>query len=116
MHPVCPALAHGHLYVFIEGASPKKADLLRDGRYALHTFPPEQGDEEFYFDGNSLGLLSRPAEHRLMQAIDDWKRPGIDGRMQAQPPWFHLAEELAALDARSNRAILGSDWRSKPQP
>ena len=86
-------------------------DGLRNFRDEFYL--PEAG---LYFDGNSLGLLSRPAEHRLMQAIDDWKRLGIDGRMQAQPPWFHLAEELAALDARSNRAILGSDWRSKPQP
>ena len=50
-----------------------------------------------YFDGNSLGLLSRPAERRLAQAIEDWKRLAIDGFTQAQSRWFHLAEELAAL-------------------
>ncbi len=53
VHPVCPALAGGHLYVFIAGTSPKKIDLLHDGRYALHTFPPEQGDEEFYCAGQA---------------------------------------------------------------
>jgi hypothetical protein len=35
IHPVCPALTHGHLYVFIEGESPS--------RYALHTFAPPEG-------------------------------------------------------------------------
>ena len=50
-----------------------------------------------YFDGNSLGLLSKPAERKLTQAIDDWKRLAIDGFTQAGSPWFHLAEELAAL-------------------
>ena len=55
---------------------------------------PETG---LYFDGNSLGLLSRPAEQRLLQGIEDWKRLGIEGWMQAEPPWFYLAEELAAL-------------------
>lgn len=52
LHPVCPALADGGLYVFI-AESPKKADLLRDGRYALHTFPPEAGDEEFNCSGRA---------------------------------------------------------------
>ncbi len=50
VHPVCPALAQDRLYVFI-AESPKRADLLHDGRYALHTFPPEEGDEEFYCSG-----------------------------------------------------------------
>ena len=53
LHPVCPALTAGHLYVFIESASPKLADLLRDRRYALHTFPPKLGDEEFYCAGQA---------------------------------------------------------------
>ncbi len=52
LHPVCPALAGDHLYVFL-AASPKRSDLLRDGRYALHTFPPEQGDEDFYCTGHA---------------------------------------------------------------
>lgn len=43
IHPVCPALTHGHLYVFIEGESPKLRDLVRDSRYALHTFAPPEG-------------------------------------------------------------------------
>lgn len=52
LHPVCPAVVDGHLYLFID-RSPKKADLVRDGRYALHTFPPEEGDEEFYCAGRA---------------------------------------------------------------
>ncbi len=67
-------------------------DGLRNFRDEFYL--PETG---LYFDGNSLGLLSRPAEQRLMQAIDDWKRLGIDGFTQARAPWFYLAEELAAL-------------------
>ena len=52
LHPVCPALADTGFYIFI-AESPKKADLLRDGRYALHTFPPEEGDEEFNCSGRA---------------------------------------------------------------
>src|SRR5207249_2764082 len=38
VHPVCPVIANGGLYVFIGNQSPKLHDLLRDGRFALHSF------------------------------------------------------------------------------
>ncbi len=55
MHPICPVLAQGGLYFFCRPASPKSADLRRDGRYALHCFPPppEGQDEEFYCTGTA---------------------------------------------------------------
>src|SRR5436190_108155 len=37
VHPVSPLLTHDALYCFVV-ASRKRDDLLRDGRYALHTF------------------------------------------------------------------------------
>ncbi len=51
LHPVCPTLANGGLYLFILNKSPKLHDLLNDGRYALHTFPVPKGDDEFYVTG-----------------------------------------------------------------
>ena len=51
LHPVCPVVAHGGLYVFIGNHSPKLADLRRDGRYALHTFPRRDVDDEFVVSG-----------------------------------------------------------------
>ena len=62
---------------------------LRDEFYL-----PQTG---LYFDGNSLGLLSKRAEQRLAQAIDDWKHLAIDGFAQATSPWFYLAEALGEL-------------------
>jgi hypothetical protein len=53
LHPVCPILCDGDLYVFIVEMSPKKDDLLRDGRYALHAFTPPGGGEEFYVTGRA---------------------------------------------------------------
>jgi len=38
LHPCCPLVADGHLYVFITGASPKRHDLMRDGRFAYTDF------------------------------------------------------------------------------
>lgn len=51
LHPVCPVVAAGGLYVFVGNQTPKLRDLQRDGRYALHAFPPEDVDDEFMVAG-----------------------------------------------------------------
>jgi hypothetical protein len=54
-------LSNDGLYVFILPASPKRYDLMRDGRYALQTFPqPKPGSDEFYITGSAL-LVEDPA-------------------------------------------------------
>lgn len=53
LHPVCPTLANDGLYVFIGNHSPKLHDLLRDGRYALHSFSSPEVDDEFYVTGRA---------------------------------------------------------------
>jgi hypothetical protein len=54
MHPVCPVRSGGKLFVVVTRESPKRADLERDGRYALQTFPePKPGSDEFYVTGRA---------------------------------------------------------------
>jgi hypothetical protein len=53
VHPVCPVVAHGGLYVFVGNRSPKLHDLLRDGRFALHSFPSPEVDDEFFVAGRA---------------------------------------------------------------
>jgi hypothetical protein len=63
LHPVCPVLSNDRLFVLITGASPKREDLLRDGRYALQSFPqPKPGSDEFYVTGRAV--LVEDAETR----------------------------------------------------
>ena len=52
VHPVCAILCDGGLYSLVV-ESPKQRDLLRDGRYALHTFPAMDRDDEFYVTGRA---------------------------------------------------------------
>ncbi|GIE96357.1 pyridoxamine 5'-phosphate oxidase [Paractinoplanes rishiriensis] len=52
LHPVSPVLTDQALYCFIV-ASPKRRDLERDGRYALHSFPAEESDDEAYLTGRA---------------------------------------------------------------
>ncbi len=61
LHPVCPVLSEDHLFVLITPTSPKRHDLMRDGRYALQTFPqPKPGSDEFYVAGRAA-LVEHPA-------------------------------------------------------
>lgn len=52
IHPVCPVVHEGALWVFV-GPSPKRADLRRNGEYALHSFPCEHVDDEFMVAGTA---------------------------------------------------------------
>src|SRR5215475_12225311 len=62
-HPVCPVLSNNRLFVLVTPTSPKRYDLLRDGRYALQTFPqPKPGSDEFYISGKAR-RVDDPAEH-----------------------------------------------------
>src|SRR5260370_27353557 len=60
VHPVCPVVANGGLYVFIGNHSPKRRDLVDDGRFALHTFPLPEVDDEFYVAGTAA-LAEEPS-------------------------------------------------------
>lgn len=53
LHPFCPVIAEGGLWGLI-APSPKQGDLLRNGLYAIHTFSPEDKDDEFYVTGTAL--------------------------------------------------------------
>ena len=77
LHPVCPVISGDRLYVLITPTSPKCRDLLRDGRYALQTFPqPKPGSDEFYVTGRArpveepavLAAVLRDARHRTWRA------------------------------------------------
>jgi hypothetical protein len=53
VHPMCPIILGRGLYALIV-PSPKAWDLVRDGRYALHSFPPEDDEDAFYLSGRVL--------------------------------------------------------------
>lgn len=50
--------------------------------------------DDLYLDGNSLGPLSVGSERALERVIEEWKRLGIRGWTEADPPWFHYGERL----------------------
>lgn len=64
LHPCCPTIVNGRLYALI-GPSPKRGDLKRDGRYALHTFPCRDRDDEFLV----MGRATLVADPKLTEAV-----------------------------------------------
>jgi kynureninase len=76
-----------------------RADPLRRFRRRFFT-PPGT----IYLDGNSLGLLSRDAAAALDRTLRDWRRLGIRGWLEADPPWFYVAERLG----RRCAALVGT--------
>jgi hypothetical protein len=53
LHPVCPVVACGGLYVFVGNQTPKVHDLRRDGRFAMHTYGSPDVDDEFMVAGTA---------------------------------------------------------------
>lgn len=52
-----------------------------------------------YFDGNSLGLMSKRAEKAVDGAIQSWKQYAIDGWTAGPNPWYYLSDKLGAMSA-----------------
>ena len=55
VHPMCPLLHGGGLFAFVL-PGPKQADLRRDGRYALHSFPCTDNEDAFYCTGRAAAV------------------------------------------------------------
>ncbi len=60
---------------------------------------------QIYLDGNSLGILCRPAEDALREAVESWRRRAILGWTEGPEPWFDMPRKAAKLLA----PILGAE-------
>ncbi len=83
VHPVCPVISDAGLHLLIV-AGPKRADLRRDGRYALHseTCPPPRQDDGFALAGRAREVtdaaLQRVVRARVLTERDGQVWPGFD--------------------------------------
>ena len=88
VHPLSPVITPDGLYAFVV-ASPKRHDLERDGRYALHSYPPEDSDDEAYLTGVAYPVTDPVVIQRLAGALR--ASPRVDWRL------FEFTVELAML-------------------
>ncbi len=66
VHPMCPLLTADGMYAFII-PSPKQRDLIRDGRYVLHSFPMPDNEDAFYVSGRATAVTAP----ELRRALSD---------------------------------------------
>ncbi|WP_229398984.1 pyridoxamine 5'-phosphate oxidase family protein [Micromonospora okii] len=91
VHPVSPVITDEGLFCFVID-SPKRRDLERDGRYALHSFPPEDSDDEAYVAGHARPVTDQARLTRLAEI----------GRAAPQVDWrlFEFTVDVAMLARR----------------
>jgi hypothetical protein len=97
VHPVCPILGEGRLFVAIPRTSPKNADLRADGRFMLHAFPTDE-DREFSIRGRA-------------RLVDD------DGRAVAAAAAGHAtgvreSEDVFELEIERADSTTWRDWNT----
>ncbi|WP_432833644.1 pyridoxamine 5'-phosphate oxidase family protein [Dactylosporangium sp. CA-092794] len=88
LHPVSPVITDAGLFCFVL-PSPKRHDLDRDGRYALHSFPSTDSDDEAYLSGRAVPVTDAPLTAHLATTMR--AAPGIDWRL------YELTVDLALL-------------------
>jgi hypothetical protein len=102
LHPVAPVISDDGLFCFVI-PSPKRGDLDRDGRYALHSFPPEHTNDEAYLSG------------RAEPVTDPLRVRELAGRFRAAPQGSWRLYELGidvAMVGRTGPAY--QVWRDGP--
>jgi hypothetical protein len=81
LHPMCPVFFEDGLYAFIE-PGPKRRDLVRDGRYAMHCFPPPHNEDAFYIAGRAEARPDPAANAAVREVF--WKERKVTEPPQAE--------------------------------
>jgi kynureninase len=68
------------------------------------------GDDEYYFTGNSLGLQPKLAREYVIELLDSWGQRGVKGHFEGDFPWmpYHelLTEQSALLVGGKNEEVV----------
>jgi hypothetical protein len=93
VHPMCPILDGDGLYAFIV-PSPKRSDLHRDGRYAMHSFPTDGNEDAFSVTGRAEVVHDRLTVPQLAARFADER--GLGAPPDDLATWEPFAFQLAS--------------------
>jgi hypothetical protein len=96
VHPVSPVITDEGLFCFVVD-SPKRRDLERDGRYALHSFPPEESDDEAYVAGRARPVTDQARVDQLARSLR--AAPQVDWRL------FEFTVDVAMLAQHGHAGV-----------
>src|SRR4030095_4952973 len=77
-----------------------RGDPLGRFRDEFHIPRGENGAEEIYFTGNSLGLLPKRTASYVQEELEKWKRLAVKAHFEGENPWMPYHELLAEPTAR----------------
>jgi nitroimidazol reductase NimA-like FMN-containing flavoprotein (pyridoxamine 5'-phosphate oxidase superfamily) len=109
VHPVSPFLVHGQLYIHMEPSSPKRQDLLRDGRYALHCAVEDYsgGQGEFMICGQAREVPDPEIKELALRQSES-----IGYQPKARYVLFELSVEEARSTIYPDDAPLRESWKA----
>lgn len=107
VHPVCPFIVQGRLFIATNQKSPKRHDLKRDGRYVLHMLPGED-DAEFQVRGRAR--LVEDAQTKAMVLAE-----GPEAGRQPDGALLNLTPEELLFEYDVEEALSGH-WENVGQP
>ncbi|MEX0682343.1 MAG: pyridoxamine 5'-phosphate oxidase family protein [Dehalococcoidia bacterium] len=67
LHPICPIIGKGRIFVAVPEWSAKRYDLKNDRRYALHALPGKL-DAEFYMTGRAKIIKDAPTRALVVKS------------------------------------------------
>jgi hypothetical protein len=107
LHPVSPIVTDDGLFCCLLD-TPKRRDLERDGRYALHAYPPEDSDDEACVRGEAGRITDEAIVRRI----------AVLARATPQVAWqlFALDIDMALLVRRpvGRGAAMAQVWHAPP--
>ena len=86
-------------------------DPIADFRNEFYFPKTEEGQDEIYFVGNSLGLQPKITREYVLQELDAWQSRGVRGHFQGDFPWLPYHEFLTdtmseIVGAQSNEVVV----------
>ena len=75
-------------------------DPLAKFRADFHFPKTDDGRDQLYFAGHSLGLMPKRAEKYVNEELQSWAKHGVEGHFAGAHPWLHYHENITASFAR----------------
>ena len=71
-----------------------REDPLGKFRDQFHIPLNDDGSEQHYFCGHSLGLQPKSVGNAVQKELDAWRELAVHGHFEGDSPWMHLNEKL----------------------
>ncbi|MCJ8270696.1 MAG: kynureninase, partial [Psychrosphaera sp.] len=85
-------------------------DPLKHFRDQFHIPKQQNGKNEVYFVGNSLGLQPKLTSEYVNDELTKWQELGVKGHFESEPPWmpYHefLTEQSAKIVGAQNNEVV----------